>query len=207
MLTYANVRDWRGEKTKKRKGGPFKVSLFKATEELKDTLRRMQATDIVLRGFWRVGDLGKQGQVYADARPTEPGIQLEYRRAGILYRVECDRFLDWGDNVRALGLTLEGLRTVERYGVVTGEQFEGFRALPPAGGSTVVREMTYEEAIEWLATMTNLTAHLLEQDADIRKLAVRRARSRAHPDNGGSGEQTFQLEAVLTIIRTRILDI
>ncbi len=50
---------------------------------------------------------------------------------GDVYRFPCDRFKHWDDNLRAISLTLERMRAVDRYGVTLNkQQYAGFKALP-----------------------------------------------------------------------------
>jgi len=49
----------------------------------------------------------------------------------------CDSFRDWEANLRAIALSLEHLRAVDRYGVTTEEeeQYTGWLRLPAAGAT------------------------------------------------------------------------
>jgi hypothetical protein len=44
-----------------------------------------------------------------------------------------DAYEDWQHNVRAIALTLEALRAVDRYGTTGGRQYAGFRQLTAGG--------------------------------------------------------------------------
>lgn len=61
-------------------------------------------------------------------------------------RLPCDTFSYWKDNVRAVALALEALRKIDRYGVRTGSQYAGFKALPADDV-----EMTPELAADFIA--------------------------------------------------------
>lgn len=81
-------------------------------------------------------DLRQDGQPRANVRAhVHPGVELSFksREHGQL-TYATDQFTEWQDNVRAIALSLEALRAVERYGVSKGRQYTGF-ALLEAGPS------------------------------------------------------------------------
>jgi hypothetical protein len=54
----------------------------------------------------------------------------------------------WQANVRAVTLTLEALRSIDRWGVSRrGQQYTGFLALPPPGGLTFA---SADDALRWM---------------------------------------------------------
>src|SRR5438094_286048 len=82
---------------------------------------------------------------------TPPAIVSFTNRDGIRLTFPCDTYGDWATNVYAIASTLEKLRAINRYGVTQGDQqYVGFQALPPAGGSTA---MTAEEAADVIAQL------------------------------------------------------
>ena len=88
--------------------------------------------DVVIEIDVREQDFKLNGELRANARtPEHPAVVVAFETAEhgpMLYR--CDRFyapyygqVDWQHNVRAIALTLEALRAVDRYGATeTGQQ-------------------------------------------------------------------------------------
>jgi hypothetical protein len=100
-----------------------------------------------------------------------------------------DTFDHWQTNVRAIALALSALRAVDRYGATKrGEQYTGWKALPPAGAQTPERRR--EEAAQLLSRLsggpdTRGAALVLLHDPEVRTRAFRAAARTHHPDRGG----------------------
>lgn len=149
------------------------------------------------------GDLRLDGQIRANARAVTPAVEVafESKHGPLLYR--CDRFAkptwrrtgmqeDWQHNVRAVAMTLEALRAVDRYAATaSGEQYRGYRALPAGRGDT--SGMTTTDAARVIMRAAGFG---LDDPADRPTFAVhgarvvRAARAATHPDrNGGDTGQ------------------
>lgn len=158
------------------------------------------------------GDLRRDGQLRANARLASPAVALAFEsiRGPLTFR--CDRYSagsygsrmePWQHNVRAIALTLEALRAVDRYGATSsGEQYKGYLALeagPTAMPAAPTRSMTREQAVDFLVQLVDPNgewSHLREAlgrgpDNDSFTIFTRAALRRSHPDTGGSAE-TFQ---------------
>lgn len=138
-----------GAPTAERRRSRFGVTPGEALQHLRQELQRAGALRAVLELDVAERDVRQDGQLRADARPRSPAVVVSYEHPqhGML-RFPCDTFTTWTDNVRAIGLSLEALRAVERYGVVKRqEQFLGFKALP----ATTTPAMTTDRAAELLA--------------------------------------------------------
>lgn len=116
------------------------------------------------------------GQLRADARPVRsPAVRIAFdsRHGPLTYG--CDRYRGWQDNVRAIALSLEALRKVDRYGVAgAGEQYRGWTAI-----EATPAPMAPDVAVGLLAEWSGLTR------TDVRinpTSALRLAARRAHPD-------------------------
>jgi hypothetical protein len=79
-------------------------------------------------------DIRQDGQPRANARARiHPGVEISFdSRDHGRQTFATDEYDDWQDNVRAIALSLEALRAVERWGVSKGRQYTGLR--PPAAG-------------------------------------------------------------------------
>lgn len=146
---------------------------------------------IILEAGYREGDIRQDGLPRADAKLRDQAVILSFETRHGPLRYGTDRFTAFDDNLRAIALSLQALRAVDRYGVThKGEQYRGWLALPP-GPATA---MTREEAIAFLEREGGnpLTSHgVTELWAGA---AYRRIAKRAHPDAGGDPELWTRLE-------------
>lgn len=161
----------------------FSASWPSTLELLARELRHLDAKQIVLELALRDRDIRVDGMPRADARLEHDGVRLSFSSKwgplryetgeydGVPYR----RIPGWQANVRAIALSMEALRTVDRYGVSKrGEQYRGWRAIGMGSGD------------DSLATAEHARAFLAEWDGD-----VKRAIRETHPDRGGD-ESVFR---------------
>lgn len=162
----------------RRRAGKFEASLGKARDELLEELRRLRARHVVVSSNVPVR---RDGLPYADARePLDPGVAVYFERhvAGAWkpFVIACDAFTKVRFNLRAVGLTVEALRAIERHGstAMLEQAFTGFAALPPASPT---------EAEWWVTLDLHPNANAEEIRAAHRELARRH-----HPDVGGNAD-------------------
>jgi hypothetical protein len=139
-------------------------------------LHALDAKNIVLELDLRERDIRLDGMPRADARPGSPAVVLSFdSRYGPL-RYATAEYDDWQDNLRAIALSMQALRAVDRYGVSKrGEQYRGWKALPPGPVDAAEQIQTSEQALAYLAE---------EWDGDLR-----RAIMETHPDRGGDEDE------------------
>ena len=120
------------------------------------------------------------------ADPEDPGIALYFKRVagdGYVrsYTMTCDLYTRLADNTRALVLTIESLRRIERHGSseLMEQAFSGFAALPPA--TTGVPPW---RSVLGIVGETNLAAVELR----YRKLCLVH-----HPDRGGDPQRMAEI--------------
>src|ERR1051326_4226362 len=119
----------------------FSAKYSDTLELLESELRHLRARNpVLIQTYMRESDIRIDGLPRADARmPDNPGVIITFEKwfaNGTFHdkgqalgfvkpvSVPCDRFLDWKDNLRAIALSLEALRRVDRYGVTQmGEQY------------------------------------------------------------------------------------
>lgn len=178
---------------------PFRVTSYQATlDKLTTELRFLDATAAHLQLDVEPGQVRRDGWLRTGARVRHPGVILtaDTPTQGSLV-LACDRFDDvgyrslpaWQSNLRAVALSLESLRRVDRYGVTSGRQYAGFRALPEAAGTALgageTATMSPDEAIEFIAAWSSHTADEIRLNPmTSRRSAIRRAMLRLHPDSG-----------------------
>jgi hypothetical protein len=177
-------------------------SPWRSTEQLLlAEVEHLDGRDLVIECDIHEQDLRLDGTLRANAREAAtPAVVVAFESAQhgpMLYR--CDTFFapyrgqgpDWQHNVRSIALTLQALRSVDRYGATeTGQQYAGFKALP-AGRAMPASHMTADEAWRVLVKALGHQIAFDERgDAAARRAAVRRARGNAHPDRHG-GDRTL----------------
>lgn len=197
--------------TTQRKSSPFSATWSTTEEQLERELRHLRAHDAVLEiAGISPRDVRKDGTLRVDARPAHPGVRLSFQtRDHGEMSFTCDTyavFVDaWKDNVRAIVLTLEALRAVERYGATQGQQYAGFAALPPGAGATAMGGMTRDQALEVLGkhgtSLDPIPAEYVNTAPDSLRSMWRRARKYTHPDrNGGDHTAWDQVEQAARVL-------
>lgn len=156
----------------------------KARRDLMLELGRLGAKNVILSTNI---PLRQDGFPRADWRePEDPGVAVYFeRRVGKdmkPFAIACDTYNRVYYNVRAIGLTVEALRTIDRHGSATmlEQAFTGFTALPPAQ-----REKPW-----WEVLGVDETA-----GAEVVLAAFRELAQIHHPDKGGNHERMAEINA------------
>lgn len=111
---------------------PFSSSYTTTLNGLERELEHLKAKDIVIQIDMRWEDIRNDGWPRSTAMVKSPGVVVtfESKHGPLSYR--CGTYSNWEMNLRAIALTLERLRAVDRYGAVKGgEQYKGWARLPP----------------------------------------------------------------------------
>jgi hypothetical protein len=222
-LTYQPLGTWPGERTvSPQSPGKFRSTLADALSLVEYELARVDAANPVLRVDVDLQQISRDGARLL-AKPQTPGVVLEFDKptrlasgTSQLVRASfpCDRYWLWETNVRAIGLTLEALRAVARYGATrSDEQYRGFLALPgPGGVNTTAVQLSPERAARILVDAhpsaeangphirAALAASLLTMPSDQAGAFAREARAAAHPDRGGSADAFATVNAAYDVI-------
>lgn len=202
--TFRPVARWPGELRQEGERSLFSAGWQQTLELLDRELKALGAEAVVVELALTERDIRLDGWPRAKVRPEHPGVIVEFdsRHGWLTYH--AGKYEDWHDNIRAIALTLEALRAVERWGALRGEQYQGSRpeleagrpGIPAAEGGpngghrshTVPppsrpAPLTPSRALVFLEehSGTSLT------DADLANLecAYRQAALRLHPDQGG----------------------
>ena len=188
LYTPGKIDTWPGEPKAytERRRGPFKSTPGRTLRDLQRELGLLRASEVMIRGYWQDKDFRRDGSLRADARPTNPGVIVEYYVDDEKYRVACDTFQFWEDNLKAIAKTLENLRAIARYGVVKGEQYVGFKALPEKASET----LTPDAALTIISSEAGIPKDQLN-DAERLRHAIRVARARSHPDTPSGSQMAF----------------
>lgn len=161
----------------------------------------------------------RDGLIRADARVNFPGVivSFESKHGPLQYATDAyERWVgggrgltSWQANVRAVALSLQALRAVDRYGVThTGEQYQGWTAIA-ARPSVMTREQAAEFIAYWAepddeAKRATAVAAMLRSPELFVPQLHRRAAKRAHPDvTGDDGDTMARLNQARDIINGR----
>lgn len=171
-----------------RQRSPFKVSFMMAVVDVNRQLKLMGANAVVISTNI---PLRRDGLPYgSSSMPKDPGVAVYFQHRGRPVVLACDKWLRVEENMRAISLTLDAMRGLDRWGVseLLDRVFRGFIALPAPAP---------EEAWHQVLGVTE-GAPL----AHIEKTYRDRAKN-AHPDRqGGSVDQMERLNRAIEQART-----
>jgi len=175
-------------RSKSRLEAPYKVDFGQARDELLRSVRLLGAREVVISSNIPVRT---DGLPYANvANPADPGIAVYWTTGKSEPKVmACDCWRRVRENIRAVGLAVEGLRAIERSGAtqILERAYMGFAALPAVTGLAKVRIWR-----DVLGLAGEFTREVLE-------LRFRELARSAHPDvAGGSHEAMTELTRART---------
>ncbi len=180
-----------------RKRDVFKAGWIQTLDLLEKELAMLNAKSVVLEMSVTEREIRNDGMVRADARPSSPAVVLRFTGKHGPMTMPCDRFTDWQANVRAIALSLEALRKVDRYGVTqTGEQYRGWKALPDTLPPDDV-----DAAARFVGSMAMVLPTVVKNDPAAFQIAYRAAAKTAHPDAGGNHETFLLLQRHGDVLR------
>jgi hypothetical protein len=221
-LTYRARPAWTDPETRDRKRYPFMRPGSNYTRtpmplsESEDLLLReaaaLGARTVVIEVIAPERAFRLDGLMRADARIDHPGVvvTLDTRHGPV--RMATDAMHRWQDNVRAIALSLEALRKVDRYGVTRrGEQYTGWKQIGSGATMRPEPEMTVDDAARLLHTLDwqsappaepfeLLDANLLLEDPVILTAVWRHLAKRHHPDVGGDRATWDRIEQAKRIL-------
>lgn len=217
-MTLRPLVGWPGPMTRVRRRAPFKTLFSDTLSQLDRELRHLNGplwgrrpAPSVLQIALREADFRLDGMPRANSRPEHPGVILSIEpkpKDSPPLSFPCDTFDDWKDNLRAITLTLEALRKIDRYGVTqTGQQYTGWRAIEskPAAPDAVGAACAVLARIAYPNENDDCQANWapkIATDPQIRANTIRQARARAHPDrhNGDQG-MWDHVEGAIAVLR------
>ncbi len=189
---FKPIDAWQGKATPayNRKKSPFKAKWSQTLDLLERELNYLHAKDIIIDGYFRYTDLRNDGWPKSLAQPSQPGVVLSFDTKRGRMNMPCDSYTDWEANLRAIALTLECLRTVERYGVTSDlqEQYTGWLKLPAVSAQDEALEhaKTLCRFADRADSLPTLSAALLTDPALFEQV-WKEAVKKTHPDTGGNG--------------------
>lgn len=198
-IRVQSITNWPGKINDDPRWSPFRKTYKDTIKLLEYELSKADAqfSSLILQMFVEPRMIRLDGQLRADAKVLRPGVIFSFTRLRNIHcnpqtgkmqgtpqhvNFPCDAFTDWQDNLRAIALSMERLRHVERYGVFKYDDIVSRLALPTADG----KQTTREEAAAFLAVHSGLAMADILVDPDVRQSAYRKAARELHPDRGGS---------------------
>jgi hypothetical protein len=178
-------------RTKYRKRAPYKASVAPARDQVLRELRLMGSPDwqVVISSNAPVSSRTMQ-MLAIKAEPSDPGIAVYFRRKDKPFVIACDQWDRMADNLRAVALTIEALRGLDRWGCseMLERVFQGFAALPaPESVATTWWDVLSVDRRDSLDTIEMMFK------AKMRK---------AHPDMGGSVAEAQRLNKAIEEARS-----
>lgn len=186
------IDQWPGAFTRDRRYSPFQATFTDTLQLLEKELRLLDPKDTqyppsVLQVAIDESKFRLDGMPRAGAEPVHPGVivSIEPRNKPAM-SLPCDTFTHWHSNLRAIALTLEALRKIDRYGVTkNGQQYRGWQAIPQKGSHPAWSAEEAEQFLRGLvATEGNGT------DLGTLPQVWRRVKGQTHPDRNG-GDRTI----------------
>jgi hypothetical protein len=173
---------------------PFRAKWTDTRKLLLHELDQLDVDVAVVELDLAPGDLRQDGEIRANARPRSGRVRLSFTSRHGPLQYASDRYdgtynglQPWQSNARAIALTLQALRAVDRYGALRGgEQYAGFRALAAAPAPAFI---DIDSAFRWTAAQAGQP---LDQTTPRR--AYRSAARRLHPDAGGDPAEWARLD-------------
>lgn len=137
-------------------------------------LKLMRATNIIISSDMQIR---ADGMPYARQSVGDTGVAVYFTLNGNEQCIPCDKWISLGENIRAIGKTIEALRGIERWGAkeMMEAAFTGFKALP----QSIVTAPPHRDW--WVVLGVDQYANVLDV-----KAAYRDALKLHHPDAGGS---------------------
>ena len=158
----------------------FEVSYDKALRDLGYELNRLGAESAYISTD---RPLRIDGQPRSGVQPDTAAVAVYFVRHGKQLSIPCDRYRTVRDNIRAIGLTLQSIRRMERYGTsqMVDAALSGFAALPEIASPYAGPRPWYDV----LEVSPNASPEVI-------KASFRAKAANTHPDAPGGSTAAFQ---------------
>lgn len=196
-LVFEPLTDW-PHRPVRHERSPFSARWVDTRDLLLREADQLGATLVIVELDLGRDDLRQDGEIRANARLGSGKVRVSLDTKHGAMRFACDRYhagtLSWQANARAIALTMESLRAVERYGAVhTAEQYQGFLAIEATPGEFG----SADEAIRWIRTKAGPG-----WDDATAKAVYRAAARLLHPDAGGLAEDWSRLDRARQLLES-----
>lgn len=183
---------------RERRRAPFKAAWASTIDLVTRELRQVGAESVAVQSFHGRHERRVDGWPRADREASNPGVIVSFEANGQPLSFPCDTFDKWVDNLRAIGLALEALRKIDRYGVTHNKnQYAGWLALP---APTLTIEQEIPDAAAARAWLKKRVFNYASGDMTEAE-ACRRAMMLTHPDKGGDPDDFKRAKRCDDILR------
>jgi hypothetical protein len=185
---------WKRTPFRDREVSRFVTGMQRNLKGLYAELARLGAANVVI-----TSDLPTRsnGQPYGQA--ADSGIAVWFVLGGMERVIACDRWDLPAENIRAITLTIESVRGMERWGATdVTRAFAGFTALPAGDGSDDGSIPNPTARRHWRDVLA-YKGKRVPDDAPLGyvRRCHRQAMRVAHPDSGGSHEMAVEVGAAM----------
>lgn len=160
-------------RTQHRKRAPYKATVAAARDQVLNELRLMGVGDwnVIISSNAPVSSRTMQ-MLAIRSEPADPGVAVYFRKRDKPFVLACDKWDRLADNLRAIALTIEAMRGLERWGCseMLERVFKGFASLPPPKPAS-------DHVLWWAVLNVPRSATLDQIEESYRKLAKEH-----HPD-------------------------
>lgn len=185
--------------------GRFRASWQDTLDKLLDEIVRLGLDGgIAIRLDVQAGDIRRDGMLRANAKVDFPGVVVSFTSplhgpmsyaTDAYEQVWAGDLPSWQANLRAIALSLEALRAVDRYGVTqSGEQYVGWRAIESSASPSGFASA--DDALRWVVAKADSGSDLGAGTAY--KYAARKL----HPDVGGDPAEWARLDEARRLLET-----
>lgn len=209
-ILFRPIKLWPEAVKIERLRAPFKADHRSTLALIEREVRMINGIDAVVEIALHEKQFTREGLPYSEARPEHPGVIVRVRKPVINPKGKRDmvplyfpaaRFSTWQANLRAVAISLEDLRRIDRYGVTqNSQQYLGFGKYLP--GPVHEGVMTLEAAARFVVSIwpgEHDPKDLIDH-ADEWREAYRMATTKLHPDAGGDADKWAQLQAAKTLL-------
>lgn len=205
QMTFVALQQWPVKPTphSQRRRSQFNTAWSKTIDLLERELAHLRAKNVVIQADCDRSEIRIDGQLRANAKLRGPGVVISFECPKGAMSFPCDTFHGWQDNVRGIALSLEALRSVDRYGVTQrAEQYKGWAALPDRSTEQLTKR---QRAAEWMVQQLFQAgvqsppnvASILDSES-VRRTAYLDLAKALHPDRCGSDVGFKQLQDFMT---------
>jgi hypothetical protein len=165
-------------RAKRRERAVFKVTMGRSLRDIQAEVRMLGGQNLVI---------STNMPLRMDGLPTtakriiaDPGAAAYFVYKGRAVCFACDRWEALEDNLRAISLTINALRGIDRWGTgdMVAAAFTGFTALPAPAAEDLPHQVL------------GVDEHAAVQEIEY---AYRRLAQQCHPDRGGSSAQMTRI--------------
>jgi len=194
---------WTDPETNPRLSPAFKVTWSKTLALLEREIWAVGGRLVVIQLDIVEGEIRGDGLLKADAKTGHPGVVMSFESRFGPLRYAADTYTSggglpaWQHNVRAIALSLEALRAVDRWGVSRrGEQYRGWTAIEAPRPAFA----DWRAAAEWMREYAITELHILQDSGSDWRGLYRAMARKMHPDRGAPRAEWDRLDEARRVL-------